>query len=853
MKRMKNYARILAAWLVLIVVTGIWNGGAISSVSATETASKILGSAVKTGKTKVLMQVPNDEIAKGTQQPLIWYGEDFMVWGNSSAGFQLKVISRKTGKVLKENALKGIDIGNVQICNGKAVVTDIADGEVRFLNEELKVASTLQTGVKNCTLYVDSKAEKVYCFTQDDGILSIDIASGKKTTVLKNAKSLYPSNIYQDIVTFSYTDKTTQIAAYGSIDMATGETESLPFEGAFTDVSYNGNIWTASLFDKENTYYIGKSKRPNILQPEDANSFVSMLENERGLLISAYDRTSGAFKLKVYGLDGTFLSACTLPEGTSGLIGETMIWSEADNGYFFTVTGQNGEDMLLFWDMTIPVSGKSLELKPVKSEKPAGSKVSKELYTKAEEISEKFAVEVLIAEQCIDEVIDFSFVKEYEETYISEGLKKLETVLASYPDGFFKQIPHGTYQEVEIHLVGGLTKKELPAAGSGGFTSFVGAVSEQEGKLVMAVDISRPGGIEQTMHHEIMHLIEGKLVFDAWVREEAYFSEEDFHALNPKGFQYLDTYDSVPSSVYSDGYEAWFIDIYSRTYAKEDRARIMEYAMIQADWMFAGSEGRSLKLAYISKAIRDAFDTTGWPAQTVWEKTLANAAPDVEAPDKVYKPEAGSEITYKNGIYKVNSDRASVTFMKPAVDKSVFTIPAVITKENVELKVTAIASKAFYKNSKLKRVQIGKNVTTIGTNAFNSCSSLVKVKGGKAVTDIASKAFFNCSKLQTVSIGSKVQTIGTKAFGKCIALTKVTIPASVKKIGKYAFANCKSIKSIKIESEALTMKTIGAKAFSKTNPAVKVEVPKSKINTYPKILKKRGINAKAKIFYAILE
>jgi len=251
-----------------------------------------------------------------------------------------------------------------------------------------------------------------------------------------------------------------------------------------------------------------------------------------------------------------------------------------------------------------------------------GEAVSEALYQKAAELSEKYQVEIKIAEQCAEEVFDFRFVKELDEVYIEDGLQIVEKVLSAYPDGFFKQLLRGSFKSIEMHLVGDVLKKELPEEGLGGFTSFVGAASEEMGKLVLGVDISQPGGIEQTMHHEIMHLINGKLEFDASMREDALYSEEAWSALNPEGFTYLETYDEVPDSVYSDGYDLYFVDIYSRTFAKEDRARIMEYGMINADWMFIACEERTAKLQYLSDCIRDAFDTTGWPERTVWEQTI---------------------------------------------------------------------------------------------------------------------------------------------------------------------------------------------------------------------------------------
>ena len=98
-------------------------------------------------------------------------------------------------------------------------------------------------------------------------------------------------------------------------------------------------------------------------------------------------------------------------------------------------------------------------------------------------------------------------------------------------------------------------------------------------------------------------------------------------------------------------------------------------------------------------------------------------------------------------------------------------------------------------------------------------------------------------------MGKNVTTIGNRAFYKCTALTKITIPSKVNKIGKQAFYGCKSLKSITIKTTKLTKTNIGSKAFTGTskNAKVKVKVPKTKLASYKKILKTKGISAKAKI------
>jgi hypothetical protein len=66
----------------------------------------------------------------------------------------------------------------------------------------------------------------------------------------------------------------------------------------------------------------------------------------------------------------------------------------------------------------------------------------------------------------------------------------------------------------------------------------------------------------------------------------------------------------------------YFITDYALTYPTEDRARLMESAMSNFTWDFEPGSGTRRKLQYYADCIRDCFDTTGWPATTLWEQVL---------------------------------------------------------------------------------------------------------------------------------------------------------------------------------------------------------------------------------------
>ena len=93
----------------------------------------------------------------------------------------------------------------------------------------------------------------------------------------------------------------------------------------------------------------------------------------------------------------------------------------------------------------------------------------------------------------------------------------------------------------------------------------------------------------------------------------------------------------------------------------------------------------------------------------------------------------------------------------------------------------------------------------------------------------------------------KVTEISTNAFKNSRKLKKVVIGQNIVKIGKNAFYGCKKLTSITIKSSRLTLKNIGKNAFKNTIPKATVKVPKKQKALYNQILKKRGLNKKAKI------
>ena len=75
-------------------------------------------------------------------------------------------------------------------------------------------------------------------------------------------------------------------------------------------------------------------------------------------------------------------------------------------------------------------------------------------------------------------------------------------------------------------------------------------------------------------------------------------------------------------SLWLEGENRAFIDTYSMSYPKEDRARIMEYASMEGNDHYFESPMMQRKLEVLCRGIREAFGLEGLQSPLPWERYL---------------------------------------------------------------------------------------------------------------------------------------------------------------------------------------------------------------------------------------
>lgn len=259
------------------------------------------------------------------------------------------------------------------------------------------------------------------------------------------------------------------------------------------------------------------------------------------------------------------------------------------------------------------------------------SEVSEELRPlreQADKLEKKYGIEICIGQECANIIGGYAItpLTDYEQT--EEALAVLEEALLQYPDNFLKQLKTDYNSGNLFYLASTLTGVEE------GMLDFAGGFHcDYDGMDLITVDCADLFGMESTIHHELFHSIESYIEEKSWTEETDHFDDETWNRFNPEGIEvYTNTYDQFgydgsDDLVYDiqfwsggDLSETYFVDSYSMTYPKEDRARIFESVMCgyyEVD--FEAAPHIKAKLDYMAQCIRQNFDTTGW-GTVRWER-----------------------------------------------------------------------------------------------------------------------------------------------------------------------------------------------------------------------------------------
>ena len=228
----------------------------------------------------------------------------------------------------------------------------------------------------------------------------------------------------------------------------------------------------------------------------------------------------------------------------------------------------------------------------------------------AASIGEKYGMEILVGPEAVSvQPWDYSFVAEHHVPVIMRELKKLETFLSHFPEGFFDEI----FGQEKLCLV-----RSIRGTAQSGSLEAANGLQFWEDDTAYVV-LAAGDSLEHAFYHEIFHLIDNKVLSAC----NAYYY---WRNLNPEGFKYdgsFDVYRDRDGGEYLAEETRAFIDSYSMTYANEDRARIFEYACTPGNEHYFQTEIMQNKLKTLCQGIRTAFGLKKYTGELIWEQYLA--------------------------------------------------------------------------------------------------------------------------------------------------------------------------------------------------------------------------------------
>ena len=220
----------------------------------------------------------------------------------------------------------------------------------------------------------------------------------------------------------------------------------------------------------------------------------------------------------------------------------------------------------------------------------------------AQKLSDSYQVNLKIWQDAL--LVD-SAVAEHQVPAYRRDLKVLENAMARLPEGFLKKLAAGTDSgRLNIALVRSVDGAEQ----EGGIQYW------QDGDAYLILEMGDT--LETAFYHGICHMIDNRVfgtstLFDDW---------DD---LNPRDFSYDNSYEmTAQRDEYLQDDSRAFIDRYSMTFAKEDRARIFETAMMAGKEQFFSTETMQEKLELLCRGIRRAFDMKDLNETLPWEVYL---------------------------------------------------------------------------------------------------------------------------------------------------------------------------------------------------------------------------------------
>lgn len=554
----------------------------------------------------------------GNAGGLLPFGDALLLF-SSSDGSTLTKLDSKTLETITSVELDChvfSDSPSVQVSEKGVTYYDDYRRELVFLDVNLNKVRTVPVPEESQDPPALTADRKTLYYLTDTALRALDLESGIDRLVKEMSffsqsimglhcdDTIVQINTYDDNGDWAYIFLSTEDGRllYELLDYTTVYTEGDRFFATAMDGTYEENLTGLRGGVVQMLHCPDSSANCNPVLAQ--NAIVSVTEQPNGSVVLDYYQLS----------DGTHPYSFALPEnlfpwGITGRAGEDCIW-------FLTYDDESGKDIIHRWNLkATPVEDDTVYIGIRRTAENPDEFGLEKCARYAEEISARHGVKILTwLDASSVEPWDYNIIPEYQVVVIQEALDVLDTALTHFPAGLLADATAEMGNGI-LHI--GLARALYGVADSGALDSASGIQFwDDNGNVHISLEIGY--SMEQNLYHELYHVMESRI----YSHSRAF---DDWNDLNPRGFEYdyeYRVYEYHDEYHWIDGEDRAFVDFYCMTYPKEDRARLLEYAMTPDNESVFTPEIMQKKLHTLCTAIREAYGLEAATETFLWEQYL---------------------------------------------------------------------------------------------------------------------------------------------------------------------------------------------------------------------------------------
>lgn len=553
---------------------------------------------------------PGQTLAQGltawpvdTQEPttVSHLGAHLLLVSTGKSQTQLRLASPNDGQILLEVSLNGslsLENGGIQLLEDGVAYYSESTGELVVLNANLRQMHRLKLPQDYVQIPRLSSQGTVLFYTTKDQIRALELRTGVDRLVLQTEADVPRIN---------------QVLMNGDLLRCVGEKEKTMILCANTGRILLEGIGAQSLEVVGKSYFLQMKEGavPELIFATGREAPRSLWGLAEDVTLFGFPETEQLLTLKAESLlecydltTGCRTAALTLPTGLQ----LTQLAVTEDKTFWFFSGGN-----LCHWDpVQSPAGENGTYLEHHFSQTQPDLEGLEELRQYVQELGEQYGVEILMGPEAAEGVEDYILTQEHLTQVYKKYLPAVEAALSRFPEGFLQKTLESTGGKLSIGLV-----RSIQGIAQKGTLDRPQGLQFWQGKDA-CVKVVLGEELEAGLAHQIMHVIDSRVlsfsgVYDQW------------GDLNPKDFQYDNSYIANlnrQDTQHLEGETAAFVDLFSMSFAREDRARIFEKACLPGNEDLFRAPVLQKKLQLLCKGIRQAFDLTQTEEALLWEQYL---------------------------------------------------------------------------------------------------------------------------------------------------------------------------------------------------------------------------------------